>query len=96
MKVKDNRITPEKVGAVLGLSAQAVRCAMDNGTLEIGTVTETKNGQKNYIITPKKLYEETGIKLNGYEPPPTVNIDYNQLAQAVIKQALQILKGGEK
>ena len=92
MKVKENKITPEKVGAELGISAQAVRLAMDRGQLNIGIKQVSESGQKNYIITPKKLYEETGIKLNGYEPPPTVNIDYNKLAQTIVEQALKFLK----
>lgn len=94
MKVKENRITPEKAGAALGLSAQAVRLAMDSGALDIGIVTETESGQKSYIITPKKLYESTGVKLNGYEPPPAVNIDYEQLAQRIVAQAAKLLKDG--
>ena len=94
MKVKENRITPEKVGAALGISAQAVRAAMDSGKLNIGIITETESGQKSYIITPKQVYEETGVKLNGYEPPPVVNakIDYDVLADRIIKRSIAAIR----
>ena len=97
MKIKENRITPEKVGAALGISAQAVRAAMDSGKLNIGIVTETESGQKSYIITPKQVYEATGVKLNGYEPPPVVNtgIDYNELASRIIQQAVKAIREGK-
>ena len=48
----------------------------------------TKHGGKNYyVISAKALYEKTGVKIDGYEPPPslTVNIDYEKLAEEVAK-----------
>lgn len=93
-KVKSNRITPELVGSHLGLSAQSVRELMDTGNLKIGFVSNTAQGQKQYIILPKMLYEATGIKLNGYEPLPNVNIDYEELAKAIVCSFMGIITGG--
>lgn len=93
-KVKSNRITPELVGSHLGLSAQSVRELMDTGNLKIGFVSNTVQGQKQYIILPKMLYEATGIKLNGYEPLPNVNIDYEELAKAIVCSFMGIITGG--
>ena len=92
-KVKSNRITPELVGSYLGLSAQSVRELMDTGNLKIGFVSNTAQGQKQYIILPKMLYEATGIKLNGYEPLPNVNIDYEKLAKAIACSFMGIITG---
>lgn len=83
------KITPEEVGKKLGISPATVRKEMENGSLPIGTVA--KDGERNkYIIYPKPLYEVTGIKMNGYEPPVPV-IDYQKLAVELWK----IIKGKE-
>lgn len=92
-KVLPNRITPDIVGKYIGISAQAVREGMERGTLPIGRVEKTKQGQKQYIILPKPLFEATGLRLNGYEPPPTVNIDYEKLAEAVVNEFMETLRG---
>ena len=84
-KVKSNRITPELVGEHLGLSAQRVRELMENEKLKIGFVSDTAQGQKQYIILPKMLYEATGIKLNGYEPPIGIDFDYRAFAVELVK-----------
>lgn len=90
MRIYD-KITPETVGRYLGISARAVREAMENGTLKIGHVNITEGGQKQYVILPKQLYEATGVKLNGYEPPPKVNIDYEVLAKEVVKEFMSAI-----
>ena len=81
------KITPEIVGRYLGTSARSVRTGMENGTLEIGHIEVTEGGVKRYIILPNKLYNATGIKLNGYEPPPVLKIDeknINELAKEFV------------
>ena len=88
-KTRENRITPEIAGKYLGMSAQQVRSLMEYGKLEIGKVFVTDKGCKEYIITPKSFYNGTGIRLNGYEPPPTVDIDYTALAQAIFKEVMK-------
>lgn len=88
----NNRITPDLVGRCLGISAATVRKGMEDGTLPIGLV-ENNGKKKNFIILPKALYEMTGIKLNGYEPPPTVMVDYSRLATEVTKQLIGRLAG---
>lgn len=89
-KVKEKRITPDIVGERLGISAQKVRELMDNGQLNIGIVSSTSNGQKQYIILPKPLYEATGLKMNGYEPPTEAafEFDYAKMAEELAKAYL--------
>lgn len=79
------KITPTIVGQYLGISAQAVREGMEDGSLPIGFVEKTSNGRTRFIILPKMLYDITGVKLNGYEPEPTINIDYTKLANSLAK-----------
>ncbi len=94
-KTYGNKITPELVGQYLGMSAQSVRVAMESGRLNIGQVYITDSGIKKFVITPKTLYDGTGIKLNGYEPPPTVNIDYEELAKRIVSQFMDTIAGGK-
>ena len=93
-KTMENRITPEIAGKYLGMSAQQIRALMEYGKLDIGKVFATDKGCKEYIITPKSFYNGTGIRLNGYEPPPTVDIDYTALAQAIFKEVMKAMTGG--
>ena len=86
------KITPEEVGKKLGISPATVRKEMENGSLPIGTVVNDGE-RKTYIIYPKPLYEVTGIKMNGYEPPAPV-IDYQKLASELWK-ILNCLNGKE-
>lgn len=88
--MKYSKITPAMVAQYLGISAQTVRERMKDGSLNIGKVYESK-GNDNFLILPGPLYEETGIKLNGYEPPPTVNIDYCVLAKEIVKEQQRVL-----
>ncbi|MBR2593328.1 MAG: hypothetical protein IKD83_01735 [Firmicutes bacterium] len=80
--MSNKKITPEDVGRELGLSAATVRRKMEDGSLPIGDV-ETDGERKSYIIYPKPLYDVTGIKLNGYEPPGEIK-DYKALAECII------------
>lgn len=96
-RILENRITPEVVGRYLGMSAQAVRRHMEDGSLPIGIVNDNGNGKKEFLIFPKPLYEITGIKLNGYEPPtanivnfPELNI--NVLAQEIVNALISNIK----
>ena len=93
-KTRENRITPEIAGKYLGMSAQQIRALMEYGKLDIGKVFATDKGCKEYIITPKSFYNGTGIRLNGYEPPQTVDIDYTALAQAIFKEVMKAMTGG--
>lgn len=89
------RITPDLVGRHLGISAATVRKGMEDGTLPIGIV-ESNGKKKNFIILPKALYEVTGIKLNGYEPPVTVSsIDYAELARSITAEFISVIRKGE-
>lgn len=76
------KITPKDVAEYLGINEQAVRVRMQNGTLPIGDVV--KNGTNyTYLIYPKALYETTGMKANGYEPPTVVDITVEKIADAL-------------
>ena len=55
-------ITIKEVAKALNKSEQFVRIAIQRGALPIGTAVR-KNGKYNYYISPKKLYEYTGIKI---------------------------------
>ena len=88
------KITPEQAGKALGMSAQAVRIQMQRGLIDIGQAIENEKGNYSYYISPKKLYEMTGVKLNGYEPVPEIRIDEDKLAVNIAKILLKHL-GGE-
>ena len=80
------KITIDMVAKELEVTPATVRRMINTGKLPIATVT--KHGGKNYyVISAKALYEKTGVKIDGYEPPPslTVNIDYEKLAEEVAK-----------
>lgn len=81
------RITPEIVAKELGIGATLVRSLMESGELKIGKVIKGSGVSNNYIIYPKALYEETGIKVDGFEPPPSINVkvNYEKLAEEVAK-----------
>lgn len=55
-------ITVKQVAKALNKSEQFIRIAIQKGILPIGTAVK-KNGRYNYYISPKKLYEYTGIKI---------------------------------
>ena len=92
---KYGKITPAVVGRYLGISAQTVRERMKDGTLPIGKVYQD-GGKDRFLILPNLLYQETGIRLNGYEPPPVVSIDYEFLARRIIKRGLELLGAGKE
>lgn len=76
------KITPKDVAEYLGINEQAVRVRMRNGSLPIGNVV--KNGKNfTYVIYPKALYEVTGMKASGYEPPTAVDITVEKIADAL-------------
>lgn len=81
------KITIETVAKELSTTPPTVRKLIDSGDLPIAAVTE-EGGRKKYVILPKPLYEETGIKVDGYEPPPSINIkiNYEKLAKEVAKE----------
>lgn len=86
-----NRITPGDVGKLLGISAQAVRVQMQKGILDVGVVVQNDNGRCSYIISPKKVYELTGAKIEGYEPPTELKIDEERLAVNIARVLLPFL-----
>jgi hypothetical protein len=83
------KITPEMVGRELGVTAATVRQMMDDGELKIGRIAGSDK-RKSYVIFPKLLYEETGIKLGGYEPVAEVN--YTKLADAMFQTMIKAFK----
>lgn len=83
------KITPEMVGRELGVTAATVRQMMDDGELKIGRIAGSDK-RKSYVIFPKLLYEETGIKLAGYEP--AVEVNYTKLADALFQTILKAFK----
>lgn len=89
------KITVEMVARELGKTSETIRKLIDDGDLPIAIVKQ--NGKKkDYVILPNRLYEVTGIKLNGYEPLPTVaiNIDCEKLAKSVAEEiAKEMAKG---
>ncbi|GFI61961.1 hypothetical protein IMSAG049_01132 [Clostridiales bacterium] len=97
MELMKNAITPKMVGQYLGISEVRVRRCMENGTLPIGVV-DKRGKVASYIIFPKALYEQTGFKVNGYEPPVCINgdIDYELLAKSIAAELAQCLTGGKK
>ena len=80
------KITVEMVAKELGVTPPTVRKMIDCGELPIAAVTKDGN-RKKYVILPKALYEETGIKVDGFEPPPSINVkvNYEKLAEEVAK-----------
>lgn len=89
-----SKITPGDVGKLLGISAQAVRVQMQKGILDVGIAVENENGRYSYIISPKKVYELTGAKIEGFEPPTEVRIDEERLAINIAKALLPYLTKG--
>ena len=88
--MKPKKIRPADVAPLLGISAQAVRVKMRRGQLPIGMVYKHPNsGIYDYDISPKMFYEYTGIKLNGYEPPPVTNIGGAKELAEVLKKLLE-------
>lgn len=81
------KITIEKVAKELGISPPTLRKMIDSGELPIAAILD-EGGKKRYVILPKPLYEETGIKVDGYEPPPSISVrvDYEKLAKEVAKE----------
>lgn len=80
------KITIDMVAKELEVAPSTVRKMIDRGELPIAAVTKDGN-RKKYIILPKALYEETGIKVDGFEPPPSINVkvNYEKLAEEVAK-----------
>lgn len=89
------KISVEMVARELGKTPETIRRLIDDGDLPIAIVKQ--NGKKkDYVILPNRLYKVTGIKLNGYEPLPIVdiNIDYEKLAKSVAEEiAKEMAKG---
>ena len=77
MEAKIKKLCPETVAPLLGISPQAVRARMRNGSLPIGVPVKHRT-RYEYPISAELLYKHPGIKVNGYEPPvinTEVNID---------------------
>lgn len=82
------KITIETVAKELGTTPPTLYKMIDSGALPIAAVVQEEGRRKKYVILPKPLYEETGIKVDGYEPPPSINIkiNYEKLAKEVAKE----------
>lgn len=86
------KITVETVAKELGVSAQSIRERMRSGEIKLGYPYISKNGVITYVMTPKTVYEATGLKLNGYEPPIQANIDMDELADMVATKVLEKIR----
>ncbi len=74
------------VAQQLGISPVTVNYCMAKGTMPIG-IAEKRESTNRYIIFPKALYDVTGIKPNGYEPPPVGGVkelDYDKPAKSIL------------
>lgn len=79
------KITIDDVARELEITPENVRLKIDSGELPIAIVGGTDR-RKSYTVLPSKLYEATGIKLGGYEPPAVCEVDYEKLAETVLKK----------
>lgn len=57
------RITVKSAAALMGVSEQFVRVAMQQNELPIGTAVKITGNKYTYYISPKKFTEYTGIKV---------------------------------
>ena len=76
-----------------GYSVDALRNLINSGRLPIAVVSGGE--KKSYYIMPPKVYEYFGLKIDGYEPPPTVNIDYKRLVADVADELINRLADKE-
>ena len=86
------KITVETVAKELGVSVQSIRERMRSGEMKLGYSSVSENGVVTYVMTPKTVYEATGLKLNGYEPPIQANIDMDELADMVATKVLEKIR----
>lgn len=64
---------PEEVAKKMGMNSQYIRIHMEDGSLPIGIVTRGGgNMRADYKIFPKMLYDVTGYRIDGFEPPIVV------------------------
>ena len=60
----NDRLTPEKAGKLMGVSAQYVRQGILQGILPFGCAVKIKGTQRyTYCLFPKKFTEYTGIEV---------------------------------
>lgn len=87
---KNEKITVEMVAAGLGVSPQKIREQMKSGKMKLGYPDTSENGVTTYIMTPKHVYDATGLKFNGYEPPAVIVLkDEKTIAREMAAGILQ-------
>lgn len=57
----EKNISIKKASQILGISEQAVRIGLQNGTAPYGYATQMPSGKHVYHISPFKLYDYMGI-----------------------------------
>ncbi len=56
----------EEVSSKLGLDKQTVRVLIQQGIVSWGTAYRLPGSKRySYLISPRRFYEETGVKLGG-------------------------------
>nr|DAK64982.1 MAG TPA: Pyocin activator protein PrtN [Caudoviricetes sp.] len=83
-----------ELAKITGYSAENLRNLIKSGKLPIAVTLGTD--KKSYCLLPPKVYEYLGIKIDGYEPPPTVNIDYSKLVTDVAGELANRFAGKEQ
>jgi hypothetical protein len=58
-----NECVVARVAKAMNVSQQFIRIGLQNGVLPIGSAVKNPGGRWSYYISPKKLFEYTGIKL---------------------------------
>lgn len=73
------------IAKLTGYSAETLKSLINSGKLPIAVVA-SNGSRNNYYVLPPKVYEYFGLKIDGYEPPPTININYDKLVGDVAKR----------
>lgn len=60
------KLSVNDVAKLMGCSREFIRAGMESGILPIGCVISRKK-RNTYYISPKLLFEYTGIKVEGYD-----------------------------
>jgi len=80
--------TINELAKMKGMTDKKLRHLINIGKLPIAILDPGESGYTNCYLLPPKVYDYLGIKIDGYEPPPTVkiDIDYKMLAEEVAKE----------
>lgn len=77
-----------ELSKITGISSNMLRHLISTGKLPIAAIDTKGNNYTNYYLLPPKVYEYLGVKIDGYEPPPSValELDYEMFAKEVAKE----------